>query len=206
MRILTWLLGALGLTPKHGATGAAASSGSGARAALPELTSETEEGFCDLVLRVGHRETLPMGSQVLRASALHEGRRVALEVVFGPEWTEGTLADRPNYRGLVTYRSVGPESDALLRIIDELYGTKAAPSAMAKLTDFTCITLGGDPRDLTKGPVQAKLFFDPGEEGGEGYAELYTNVDLAESRLEIREKDPEYREAIVRALTVAKPG
>jgi hypothetical protein len=144
-----------------------------------------------------------MGSQELRVSGVHRGRRVALELVLGPEWREGSFADQPSYQGMVTYRSVGAESDALVRTLDELYGTKAPPRAMARMTDFACVTLGGDPRELAKGPLHAKLFLEGEGEGEEveGYAELYTNVDLAKRRVEIREKDPEYRAAIVRALT-----
>ena len=188
------------------AKSAAATVGpTGAFSGPPELTSQSEEGFQDLVLFIDHVELLPMGSQVIRASALHQGRRVALEVVLGPDWREGTFADKPCYQGLVTYRSVGPESDALLRILDQLYGTGTAPSVMAKLTDFACLTLSGNPGELRSGPVRAKLFLEPEAEGSEGYAELYTNVDLAAKKLEIREKDPEYRGAIVRALAATPP-
>jgi hypothetical protein len=203
---LLGLLRAAPTAPSAGPKGAGAQpsiQASGALSAPPELTSETEEGFCDLLLYVEQHTVLPMGSQELHATAVHRGRRVALEVVLGPEWREGTFADQPSFQGMVTYRSVGSESDALLRILDELYGTKAAPRAMARLTDFTCLTLGGDPRELGKGPVRAKLFFESEHE--ELNAELYTNVDLAKRRLEIREKDPGYRAAILRSLTDATP-
>jgi hypothetical protein len=69
---------------------------------------------------------------------------------------------------------------------------------MAKEVRFTAIALEGDPRDLGKGPTRIKLFFEPEEE--DGYAEVFTNVDLAARRLEVREKDPEYRLPLVKAL------
>jgi hypothetical protein len=34
------------------------------------------------------------------------------------------------------------------------------------------------------------------------YAEFFTNIDIPNGRIEIREKDPEYRAAIVKALTL----
>jgi hypothetical protein len=135
------------------------------------------------------------------ASCTHRGKEVALEIVLGPSWREVSLGkDVPMaaHQGVVLYRSVGPTSDALLRAIDDLYGAGLSPSAMAKETRFTCITLGGDPRVLGKGRVDAKLFYEAGAE--EDYAELYTNIDLAAKRLEIREKDPDYRGPLVRAL------
>lgn len=81
---------------------------------------------------------------------------------------------------------------------DELYGTKLTPKTMATETCFTGISLGGDPRDLTKGPVKIKLFFESEEE--DDYAELYTNIELAAHRLEVHEKDEGYRLPVIRAL------
>jgi hypothetical protein len=83
-----------------------------------------------------------------------------------------------------------------------LYGTKLSPLSMAKETRFTCITLGGDPRKLGQGRVDAKLFYEAEGEGD--YAEMFTNIDLGAKRVEIREKDPDYRSPIVRALRAAR--
>lgn len=101
-------------------------------------------------------------------------------------------------QGTVTYRSIGPESDAFVQVLDDLYGTKLAPKSMRPETCFTAISLGGDPRDPTKGPVRIKLFFESG--GPEDYVERYTNIELAGHRLEVHEKDADYRSPIVRAL------
>lgn len=98
----------------------------------------------------------------------------------------------------MSYRSVGADSDLLLRAMDELYGTKQAPKAMNKATEFTAISLGGNPRDLAQEPVKIKLFFESNSE--DQYAELFTNVDLRARKVYISEKDEEYRTAIVRAL------
>src|SRR5712671_386466 len=99
----------------------------------------------------------------------------------------------------MNYRSVGPTSDAFVRVLDEVYGTKTKPKAMARDTTFAAISLGGDPRDLAKGPVQMKLFYEATDQ--DSYAELFTNIDSRLRRVEIREKDEEYRSPIVRALS-----
>lgn len=198
MRIISTLLALLGMGSAQPATAAERKR---ALAAPPEVTSETEEGFHDLLLFIEKHEVLPGGTQSIRASGVHRGKRVALEILLGPAWRAGSLGkDVPltTYRGQVTYRSVGADSDALIRVLDELYGTKLKPTLMASETHFTCITLGGDPRDLRQGRVDAKLFFEAAGEGD--YAELFTNIDLAAKSVEIREKDEEYRSPIVRAL------
>jgi len=170
-------------------------------APLPEITSETEEGFHDLVFAIEDHKKLSNGSQTLLASGMYKGRKLSLEIYLGPEWRSGPLdADVPltTYRGAMSYRSVGAESDLLLQVMDELYGTKQAPKAMKKVIEFTAISLGGDPRDLAKEPVKIKLFFESNAE--DQYAELFTNIDLKARKLYINEKDEEYRTAIVRAL------
>jgi hypothetical protein len=201
MGFISTLLTLLGI----GAQPAAAADAKPVLTSPPEVTSETEEGFHDLLLLIEKHKVLPDGGQSLRVSGIHRGKRVALEIVLGSAWRAGSLKkDVPltTYQGRITYRSVGPESDVLLRTLDDLYGTILSASAMAKETHFTCITLGGDPRELGKGRVDAKLFYEA--EAEEDYAELFTNIDLAAKRVEIREKDQDYRSPIVRALR-AKP-
>src|SRR5262249_3404906 len=144
---------------------------------------------------------LPDGSQSIRGSGTHKGRPVGLEVVLGPNWQGGPLGkDIPlvTYRGSVTYRSTGADSDAFVQVLDELYGTKVSPKAMGRETQFTGISLGGDPRDLAKGPVKIKLFFESDKQ--DDYAELFTNIELGAHRLEVHEKDEGYRLPVIRAL------
>jgi hypothetical protein len=170
-------------------------------AKLPEITAESEEGFVDLVFRVQDHKPLADGSQSLRAAGLHRGRKVGFEVVLGPTWRKGKLGkDVPieTSRGTVSYRRVGPESDAFLQVLNDLYGAKLSPKAMAADTPFTGISLEGDPGDLASGPVKIKLFYEKG--GEDRYAELYTNIDLAARKLEVREKDEGYRRQVIQAL------
>ena len=44
-----------------------------------------------------------------------------------------------------------------------------------------------------------KLFFH--SENGERYAEVFLNIDRQAQVVEIHEKDPEYRQNLIRALT-----
>jgi len=167
----------------------------------PEVTSESEEGFHDLIFYIQQHKTLADGTATIRALGMHKGRQLGLEITLGPTWKAGSLGkDVPlvTYRGTVTYRSVGPESDAFLGVLDELYGTKLNPTKMGTETHFTAISLGGDPGNLMRGPVKIKLFYESDKE--DDYAELYTNIELAAHRLEIHEKDEGYRLPVIKAL------
>lgn len=170
-------------------------------ARLPEITAESEEGFVDLVFRVQDHRPLADGSQSLRAQGLHKGREVGFEVVLGPTWKKRNLGKDVPFQvgsGTVAYRSVGPESDAFLQVLDQLYGTKPKPRTMAAEAPFAGISLEGDPGELAGGPVKIKLFFEKG--GEDRYAEFFTNIDLAARRLELREKDEGYRRQVLQAL------
>ena len=168
----------------------------------PEITSDIEdEGFVDLTFAILSHQTRADGSQELRVQGVHAGQDVGLIVVLGPKWKKGTLdPDVPivTYQGRVEFRSFGPASNTLIRILDELYATNIDPKSFRSETTFTAISLEGEPADLAKGPTKIKLFFESEDE--DRYAELFTNVDLANDILQIREKDPEYRAGVIRAL------
>src|SRR6185503_17573968 len=69
---------------------------------LPEITSESEEGYHDLVFAIEDHKKLPDGSQTLLASGMHQGRKVSVEIYLGAGWRSGPLdADIPitTYRG-----------------------------------------------------------------------------------------------------------
>ena len=175
----------------------AMTSGSPARAVdLPEITSESEEGFHDLVFAVvggGDERTL-------RLKGKHQGTVVGFEVRLGPAWKEGKLGDvnLTTYQGTVVLSSVGGESDELARVIDRLYDTKLAPRGLNAQTTFTALSLEGNPTRLNAGPVKLKLFFESKDESR--YAEAFLNIDAAHARVHFDEKDPDYRKALVLAL------
>jgi hypothetical protein len=170
-------------------------------AEFPEITADSEEGFVDLTFRIHGHKPLPDGSQSIRAAGVYKGRKLVYDVILGPTWKSGKLNTNVPIKisqGVVTYRRVGPESDAFLQVLDELYGSRLSPRAMAADTPFTAISLEGDPGDLASGPTKIKLFYETG--GEDRYAELFTNIDLAARKLEFHEKDQEYRKKVVQAL------
>jgi acyl carrier protein len=155
---------------------------------LPEIRSENDEvGFADLTFAIRSHEVLRDGSQRLEAVGIHLGQEVGVLVMLGPKWKKGSLDTKlpwVTFQCFVAYQSLGPKSDALIRIIDELYGTEIRPVGFRKETVFTGISLEGQPAALAKGPTKIKLFYESEDE--DRYAELYTNIDLAKGVLKIR--------------------
>lgn len=70
---------------------------------------------------------------------------------------------------------------------------------MLPAVSCTGITLDGDPRLATNEDVRVKLFFFEDDE--ERYAECYLNIVDSGRRVELNEKDEEYRGNVVAALT-----
>jgi hypothetical protein len=167
---------------------------------LGEVTVLPDDGFgADLVFPVQDYKQLVDGSQVVSAGGVLRGREVAVELVLGPGWEKGELAKGiPVSTGTLSYRRIGPASDALLGVRDDLYRTNLRPNGMAAETNFTVISLEGNPGELAKSPVKMKLFYEKG--GEDQYAEFYTNIDLARRKLELLEKDEGYRRQVIQAL------
>ena len=174
-------------------------SARGHDAVVPDLLSDSEEGFADLTLLL---ETSPRnvgGVRPLSFVGQRGGTRVSFGATLGPNWRRSDNPPITTFKGEVTFVRLGELSDAFLRELDRAYDTKLNPPGMVNTVSFTAISLEGNPSRLDAGPVKIKLFFEPPER--DAYAELFLNIDLETKLVQVREKDPEYRRAIVRALS-----
>ena len=168
----------------------------------PEILSESNEGFADLVLAIVANCSIPGTGRCFDVHATHEGELLGLRVELSPEWRRGKIGgDIPSFSGIVTYRSLGELSDHFVSLLDRLYGTGLSPLRMSDAVSFAALTLGDDPGTMDSSVVHTKLFFERDDE--ERYAELYTNVDLPRGVVQILEKDEGYRRAIIQALAGA---
>lgn len=169
-------------------------------------TVETQVSFGESQLRdfafgISEYKRLPDGSQIMTAVATNQNSRIGFEIVIDGAWQSQSLPGGLPimfHRGAVTFRSIGPESDAFVLALDELYGTKIHPKAMVKEMRYPAVSLEGDPRDLSKGVAKIKAFYEPGKEDDD--AEFYINFDLSNRKLTIREKDSEFRSQVVKSL------
>lgn len=168
----------------------------------PEVPSEDDDGYRDLTLYVAEWRSEPDGGLVVRGEGRHQSRPLALEVCLLPNWEASTPSGPIPLKvhwGQVEYRSLGPVSDDLLRVMAQAYEIGRPPDSMCTRRLFSAAVLQGDPAQPTASALRIKLFHEAEDEND--YAEWFTNIDLASRRLEIREKDSAYREAIIRVLT-----
>ena len=98
-------------------------------------------------------------------------------------------------QGRITYRSVGSDSDSLLQALAALYKLPRKGAVFARTADADIVFLDVNEREMA-----GKVFFAANGPQS-AYAELYTNIDKQRHVLEIHEKDPEYRQNVLKALS-----
>jgi len=171
------------------------------RAKAAQAQVRREEGFVDFDLPLAETDMLPSGARRLVALGMLEGQQLGFAVEIHPDWKAKPIEDGSItfYWGRVTLRRSGAASDAFVTALSKLYASVAPAKSMLAEINAQAVGLGEDPRKLAETPAKMKLFFHSEIEAR--YAEVFPNVDLSARLVQFREKDPEYRENLVRALS-----
>jgi hypothetical protein len=166
---------------------------------MSPLTVVMEDGFVDLSLRMHESSPSAETGYRFEARALHDGRPIAFAVVLGTSWqaheVEGGFLF---YWGETDLISLGAESDAFVQTLDRLYQAKTGTTNMRPSVHFTAVSLAGNPSRLPAEAIKMKLFFESDED--DLCAEVYLNFNVVERRVELHEKDPDFRRPLVLAL------
>ena len=161
-----------------------------------ELSDGSEEGWANCAFEAHWR------GQTIRARAKHDGAVVGFDVDWPRAWQSVNFGpDVPitGFRSRLTIRSCGSASDRFIAALADRYDLKDGVAPMMPAVSCTGITLEGDPRLATEQDVLVKLFFFEDDE--ERYAECYLNIIDSGRRIELDEKDEDYRGVILAALT-----
>src|SRR5262249_545654 len=100
----------------------------------------------------------------------------------------------------IKIKSIGIESNAFIEKLSVLYELTNDNNYMKNTIPFTSFALGGDPRAFVNEYIKFKVFYDDQDELGL-YSEFYININLLKRILEMKEKDIEYRENILKAFS-----
>ena len=170
---------------------------------MEEICRPTEEGWFDLDLTI--TSVAGEGDYVaVVGMGMFRGSEVGLKVSFRKGMKPGFPNAQPDRtafaRSGIAYSSIGEASDRLLRAMATLYSVLAPAGKFASRVDVTAIALEQHPVDVTKNAAKFKVFFNDDAGHESEYAELFTNIDIPGKRLELHEKDQEYRANVVRAL------
>jgi hypothetical protein len=170
---------------------------------LIDITSKSEEGFQDLVLNIIDKK-IDNNVWILIAKGQFKGTVVGIKIKMANGLKPGIINSEIDNGGFARsaceISSIGQESDNFIKILSELYGQKTNKKFTSKPLIFNSFSLNTNQALLDKGYFKFKLFFDDLNEQGL-YSEIFLNLNLPEGFIEIPEKDPEYRENLIKAMT-----
>jgi hypothetical protein len=97
--------------------------------------------------------------------------------------------------GCITLRSIGEPTDRLVEQYRDWFGLDGESKAAAMLT-APAVVIGGSAARFDKDKLHTKLFLHH-ENDETTYAEIFLNIDVPSARVELKEKDEEYRPRLV---------
>ncbi len=173
---------------------------------LPVIDQLSEEGFVDLTFRIVDLIE-DDNSYSFRLKAFKENETFGFKVRLvkgiqgGFDNEVELIQDQVHRNGTIFFHS-GEESDRLINFLARAYGSDTPPKEMVKEESFTAIALHQGELDFETECIKLKLFGrddEPFEE--DDYYESFFNVDLANKLVFWNEKDSDYREPLLRALS-----
>lgn len=139
-------------------------------------------------------------AHVLEAGGLLTDKPVSLVILLPMDWEEQRPKGTPFsfWWGVVALERSGAASDNLVQALAMLYDANPTPSRAKDKVGFKVVSFADKPT-ISSRKVELKVF----NEGDrtDDYAEFFLNFDFGAKTLTLAEKDPEYRGAIIRALS-----
>jgi hypothetical protein len=169
-------------------------------AVKPLEISDEEEGWgADIRLSIVEKSENDT-AKVYKAISSYNGKELGL-LLSVPDRKEGNKG----FGQGISLKSIGSQSDYLLHTLYQLYKQPVdTTSTFTSNINVNFVNLKEFAKDVAgqEGQYTAaneyKLFFEG--TGDEDYAEIFLNINLADNWIELREKDEEYRPALLRFL------
>jgi hypothetical protein len=165
------------------------------------LEIDSSEGWADVRLSVIEMSESKDGT-LMNATSSYEGQELGL-AVFIPS----TPTDEKGFGNGFILKSTGDKSDRLLQLLSRLYLQNGSNTMQFRdsliityvdLDKFAKSVAGAYPQDSSS-IKKYKLFFEGTKE--DEYAEIFLNYNMVEKRIELNEKDEEYRPILIKFLS-----
>jgi hypothetical protein len=174
---------------------------------VPAVTVKSEHGMHQIQFPVTGTAPVKLEdgvqAQAIGFGGIFEGEVVEAAVILQDSWEVDESADRPlkMWWSAVQFQSISPRSNGMVRLLEKVFALPPSGDPMRAFFVAKIVSLGDDPKNMSSKPIHLKAFF--GEADGVEQSELYVNIDLASKTLVLKEKDPEYRSALLKAMTEA---
>jgi hypothetical protein len=146
--------------------------------------------FRNIRFSIVHKEKLPNGFCRMRVECTYRGKPAGMEIQVVPPDT--------SKQAVVFFRSLGAESDNLVKMLNDYYLTKLAPKAMVKEVRFDLEVLEGDSQKPDHPPFKVELIYPAVNDGR--YARFDIDIDWNRDQVYLDEKSTDYRKPILLAL------
>ena len=173
---------------------------------MSELHAAKQEEFADLSFELTEIQTKqsPEGTPI-HLFYFHGGENdSAFDLAVGlcEDWDEDSPAGAlfPVYWSDLAIGVVSSNSSNFLQVLAAAYDLKVdANASMKDVVNARVVAMGRAPTNFLIERTHLKVFF--AEPLHDAYGEFYLNIDPATRRVELNEKDPEYRGAILQGFT-----
>lgn len=169
-----------------------------------DIDSNQEDDFADLCFDIIKFKKSLFKNNYIECAANDNGKIVgfALELKRGMTGITGNnIQTWHTYRDGIKIIYLDKISNDLINSISKQYGFQENNLKLSKYVIIECGSLTADPLDYESKIVQYKCFLDPAQEKGL-YAEFYIDIDLKNKKVYLKEKDIEYRENIIKYLSM----
>jgi hypothetical protein len=172
---------------------------------LKQIDISEEPDFVDLQLTISKYWRDENKNHICLVKGLWQKDTVGFEIAFRPDLKLGIIdgeVDKTRfYKEGINIYSVGEISDNFIKALIGLFRIETQALKMVNKIESTTFVLGGQPENFNNDFIKTKVFFDDIDEKG-FYSEWFVNIDLKNKILELKEKDSEYRENIIKMMTI----
>lgn len=175
--------------------------------ALPEVKIQRTEGWVTIQFPLLQQKSFELPDKTtgiaMEFGGQFDGKPLGLFALLGTAWEEEKSPDIPFsfWWSELAFERSGSPSDNLLEVLASVYKVKSVPKRAKENVQFQVVSIANKP-DKSRKEWKLKMFFRG--EKPEEYAEAYFNIDFAGKTITLAEKDPEYRNALVKALGSTK--
>ena len=160
------------------------------------LVSDTSDGWGgDITLSILKSQKQKDSKKILTVISSYKGKDVGFELQLSPQNNNNGFHETG-----ITIHSLGAISDNLLQALAHIYSIKISPTSKFIGTFSTTYANLDEIAGIKTPDIKTKLFLgNPNNENE--YGEVYLNIYENDMNVELKEKDIEYRPAVLKAFS-----
>jgi hypothetical protein len=174
---------------------------------LKPVTVDRRDTLVDITLPIISKSCDNHGGCIVETDGLYQGQPTGVTIIFAPGMLPSTFTDRvettqvfPKNAG-ITLVAEGPRGKSLVHLLATSYGAPGHRINLPVAIPMTAIAFEGNPANIQTQPLKFKVVHPSAKDSPE-YFELFINADLANNKVQLNEKEINYRPAILKAFGV----